>query len=71
MPKKVRKPAEIAEILAKPLSKTTDEIVEQFGNYSSGVKLAEGITPETAYEIKKLGINKHHRKTFSPISKKK
>ncbi len=57
LPIKVRKPVEVAEILAKPLSKTTGEILEKFGNHSSGVKLAEGITPEIAYEIKKLGIS--------------
>ena len=53
----VRKPLEVAKLLSKPLSKGVDEILNKLGNYSSGVKLAEGLTPEKADTIKKLGIS--------------
>ena len=42
----IRKPVEVAKILSTPLSKSVDEILNKLGNYSSGVKLAEGITQE-------------------------
>ena len=53
----VRKPSEVAKLLSLPLSKSVHEIIREIGNYSSGVKLAEGLTPEKANEIKKLGIS--------------
>ncbi len=53
----VRKPVEVAKLLSIPLSKNVDEILNKLGNYSSGVKLAEGITQEQADAIKKLGIS--------------
>ena len=54
---KVRKPVEVAKLLSKPLSKSVDEILNKLGNFPSGVKLADGITPEKAKTIKKLGIS--------------
>ncbi len=54
---KVRKPIEVAKLLAKPISKNVDEILIELSNYSSGVKLAEGLTQEQANEIKNLGIS--------------
>ncbi len=53
----IRKPAEVAKVLSLPLSKSVNEILKEIGNYSSGVKLAEGLTQEKANEIKKLGIS--------------
>ena len=53
----IRKPVEVAKLLSKALSKSTDEILMEFGNHSSGVKLAEGLTQEKAKEIKKLRIS--------------
>ena len=53
----IRKPVEVAKLLSSPLSKSVNEILEEFGNYSSGVKLAEGLTQEKANEIKKLRIS--------------
>tara|TARA_B100000965_G_scaffold86989_1_gene70496 strand:- start:206 stop:2002 length:1797 start_codon:yes stop_codon:yes gene_type:complete len=53
----VRKPAEVAKLLSLPLSKSVNEILEEIGNYSSGVKLADGLTQEKANEIKRLGIS--------------
>ncbi len=53
----VRKPVEVAKLLSIPLSKSVDEILNKLGNYSSGVKLAEGLTQEKANAIKKLGIS--------------
>ncbi|MBW3041545.1 peptidoglycan D,D-transpeptidase FtsI family protein [Prochlorococcus marinus] len=53
----VRKPVEVAKLLSLPLSKSVDDILKDFGNYSSGVKLADGLTQEKANEIKKLGIS--------------
>ena len=53
----VRKPVEVAKRLSLPLSKSVSEILQEIGNYSSGVKLAEGLTQEKANEIKKLGIS--------------
>ena len=53
----VRKPEEVAKLLSSPLSKSVNEILQEFGNYSSGIMLAEGLTEEKANEIKKLGIS--------------
>ena len=53
----VRKPEEVAKLLSSPLSKSVNEILQEFGNYSSGIMLAEGLTQEKANEIKKLGIS--------------
>ncbi len=53
----VRKPVEVAKLLASPLSKSVSELLQELGNYSSGVKLAEGLTKEKANEIKKLRIS--------------
>ena len=53
----VRKPFEVAKLLSEPLSQSDDEILKKLGNFSSGVKLAEGVTPERAEIIKRLGIS--------------
>ena len=53
----VRKPVEVAKLLSSPLSKSVKEILQDIGNYPSGVKLADGLTQEKANEIKKLGIS--------------
>jgi len=53
----VRKPNEVAKLLSIPLDKSVDEILNKLGNYSSGVKLAEGLTQEEANEIRKLRIS--------------
>ena len=53
----LRKPVEVARLLSSPLSKGVDDILREIGNYSSGVKLAEGLTQEKANEIKNLGIS--------------
>ena len=54
---KVRKPFEVAKLLSVSLSQSDDEILKKLGNYSSGVKLAEGVTPEKAETIRRLGIS--------------
>tara|TARA_B100000700_G_scaffold316444_1_gene406020 strand:- start:3513 stop:5300 length:1788 start_codon:yes stop_codon:yes gene_type:complete len=53
----VRKPVEVAKLLSIPLTTSVDEILKKFGNFSSGVKLAEGLTQEKAEEIKNLRIS--------------
>ena len=53
----VRKPFEVAKLLSTSLSQSDDEILKKLGNYSSGVKLAEGVTPEKAETIRRLGIS--------------
>ena len=53
----VRKPVEVAKLLSSPLSKSVSELLKEFGNYSSGVKVAEGLTQEKADEIRKLRIS--------------
>ena len=53
----VRKPIEVAKLLSQPLSKSVDEILIEFGSYSSGVRLADGLTQEKANEIRKLRIS--------------
>ncbi len=53
----VRKPVEVAKLLSNPLDKSVGEILNKLGNYSSGVKLAEGLTQEKANAIRKLGIS--------------
>ncbi len=54
---RIRKPVEVAKLLSSPLSKSVNEILREFGNYSSGIKLAEGLTQEKANEIKNLRIS--------------
>jgi len=53
----VRKPVEVAQRLSSPLSKSVNELLQEFGNFSSGVKLADDLTQEKANEIKKLRIS--------------
>ncbi len=53
----IRKPVEVAKLLSTPLSKSVNEILKDLGNFSSGIKLAEGLTQEKANEIRKLGIS--------------
>ncbi len=53
----VRRPVEVAKLLSPLLSKSVSEILNEFGNYSSGVKLAEGLTQEKANQLKKLRIS--------------
>ena len=53
----IRKPVEVAKLLSSPLSKSVNDILQAFGNHSSGVKLAEGLSQEKANEIKKLRIS--------------
>ena len=57
-----------ASIIAKvSRDKFITKLSKQFNNYGWDTNLGYG-TKEHLRAIKKLGITKHHRKTFSPIS---
>ncbi len=52
-----RTPEEVAKKLSQLLSTSTDEILLDLGDRSSGVKLAENLNQEIAHEIRKLRIS--------------
>ncbi|MDP6833658.1 MAG: penicillin-binding protein 2 [Prochlorococcaceae cyanobacterium ETNP1_MAG_9] len=53
----LRKPVDVALKLSALVPQTTKELVDLIGDRSSGVRLARGLEPEVASEIKKLGIS--------------
>ncbi|WP_320667309.1 penicillin-binding protein 2 [Prochlorococcus sp. MIT 1307] len=53
----LRKPDDVAHKLSALISKSKNELVELIGNRVSGIRLAEGLEPEVASEIQKLGIS--------------
>ncbi len=56
-PDSLRKPIEVARKLSGLLSKPVHELVGLIGDHESGVRLARGLEPEIATEIRKLGIS--------------
>ena len=47
----------MVELLATPLAQPAPQLLEELGQRRSGVKLAEGLDPETAERIRSLGIS--------------
>ena len=53
----VRPPEDVVDLLALPLAQPSPQLLKQLGQRRSGVKLAEGLDPETAERIRSLGIS--------------
>ncbi|QNJ29596.1 penicillin-binding protein 2 [Synechococcus sp. A15-24] len=53
----VRPPEDVVDLLATPLAQPAPQLLKQLGRRRSGVKLAEGLDPETAQRIRSLGIS--------------
>ena len=53
----VRPPEDVVDLLASPLAQPSPQLLKQLGQRRSGVKLAEGLDPETAERIRSLGIS--------------
>ena len=53
----VRPPKDVVDLLATPLAQPAPQLLKQLGQRRSGVKLAEGLDPETAERIRSLGIS--------------
>ncbi len=56
-PTLIRPPADVAERLAPLLTLTEAEILRRIGDRPSGIKLIEGLDPETASTIRSAGIS--------------
>ncbi len=56
-PTRIRDSTEVAERLSQVLSFSPGELIKLMGDSSSGIKLAEGIDPETATSVRSLGIS--------------
>ncbi len=56
-PALVRKPLDIARRLSGLLAVPMAELVQRIGDRPSGIRLAEGLDPETAAEVRRLGIS--------------
>ena len=56
-PTLIRPPADVAARLAPLLALTQAEILQRIGNRPSGIKLIEGLDPETASTIRAAGIS--------------
>ena len=56
-PNAVRPAADVAAVLAEPLARPADELLQVMGERASGIKLAEDLDPETAERIRSLGVS--------------
>lgn len=56
-PTHIRPPADVADRLAPLLSMSPETILQKIGNRPSGIKLLEGLDPETAASIRAAGIS--------------
>ena len=56
-PTLIRPPSDVAARLAPLLSLTEQEILKRMGDRPSGIKLIEGLDPETASTIRSAGIS--------------
>ena len=56
-PGRVRPPEDVVTLLAAPLSRSAESLRVELGDSRSGVRLAEGLDPETADRIRGLGIS--------------
>jgi cell division protein FtsI (penicillin-binding protein 3) len=53
----VRPPEDVVDLLATPLAQPAPQLLKQLGQRRSGVKLAEGMDPQTAARVRSLGIS--------------
>jgi len=56
-PQLVRPPVDVAAKLAVVLARPRQELLQTMGSLASGVKLATNLDPETAAQVRKLGIS--------------
>lgn len=56
-PTLVREPLDVARRLSGLLAVPMAELVQRMGNRPSGIRLAEGLDPETADAVRRLGIS--------------
>ena len=56
-PEAIRPPEDVVELLAEPLARSSESLLKELGEQRSGVRLAEGLDPETAARIRALGIS--------------
>ena len=56
-PQQVRTPSDIADRLAVVLARPSQTLVDLMGTHKTGVKLATNLDPETAAQVRKLGIS--------------
>jgi cell division protein FtsI (penicillin-binding protein 3) len=56
-PRGVRPPADVVRKLAVALARPEQELLRVLGNRASGVRLATNLDPETAHNVRKLGIS--------------
>ncbi len=56
-PSQIRTTREVAQKLSELLPLPTSQLLKRIGNRSSGVKIFEGLDPEKASEIRRLGIS--------------
>ena len=56
-PDRIRPPEDVVELLATPLAQPAPQLLKELGQRRSGVKLAEGLDPETAERIRSLGVS--------------
>ncbi len=56
-PRSVRKPTDVAKLLAEALSRPRSELLKTIGSRQSGVKLATNVDPDTANRVRDLGIS--------------
>ena len=56
-PQLVRPPADVAALLAVALARPKNDLLLLMGDRKSGIKLATNLDPETAAQVRKLGIS--------------
>ncbi len=56
-PQQIRPPSDVVEKLALVLARPASELLNAIGKRRSGVKLATGLDPETAHQVRELGIS--------------
>ena len=56
-PSVVRQPLDLARRLSGLLALPMADLVQRMGDRPSGIRLAEGLDPETASEVRRLGIS--------------
>ena len=56
-PNVVRPPADVVQHLSGPLARSAESLLNDLGDQRSGVRLADALTPETADQIRALGVS--------------
>ena len=56
-PERVRPPEDVVPLLVEPLARSAESLLRDLTDRRSGVRLAEGLDPDTADQIRALGIS--------------